>query len=116
MDLMLALAFSQHLGMEGNYNSVHPHLQLQHDSGFVAGAYLNSESNVSAYGGYRFEYEDAFLEVGGVTGYTSITVAPYLRAGYEIRDGVDLFVAPAFEYNSDGDLNIGAVLGVSFSF
>jgi hypothetical protein len=116
MELILAIAFSQHLGMDGNYNSVHPHLQLQHDSGFVAGAYLNSESTVSAYGGYRFEYDDAFLEVGGVTGYTSITVAPYLRAGYEIRDGVDLFVAPAFEYNNGGDLKMGAVVGVSFNF
>lgn len=101
--------------MDGNYNSVHPHLQLQHDSGFVAGAYLNSESTFSAYGGYRFEYERAFLEVGGVTGYKSITVSPYARAGYEIRDGVDLFVAPAFETNNAGDLNIGAVFGVSFT-
>lgn len=116
MELILALAFSHHMGMEGDYNEIHPHLQLQHDSGFVAGAYLNSESTFSAYGGYRFEYEDAFLEAGGVSGYSSISVAPYLRAGYEIRDGVDLFVAPAFEYNSDGDLNIGAVLGVSFNF
>jgi hypothetical protein len=116
MELILALAFSHHMGMEGNYNGTHPHLQLQHDSGLVAGLYLNSESNASAYGGYRFEYDAAFLEVGAVTGYTSITVAPYLRSGYEVRDGVDLFVAPAFETNSAGNLNIGAVVGVSFSF
>lgn len=114
MDLIFALAFSHHMGLDGDYNEIHPHVQLQHDSGFVAGAYLNSESNLSAYGGYRFEYERAFLEVGGVTGYKSISVAPYARAGYEIGDGVDLFIAPAFETNSADDLNIGVVFGVSF--
>jgi hypothetical protein len=101
--------------MEGNYNEVHPHLQMQHDSGFVAGLYLNSESTASAYGGYRFEYEDAFLEGGGVTGYEAISVAPYLRAGVDMDNGVSLFIAPAFEYDRAGDLNLGVVIGFSVS-
>jgi len=116
MDLILALAFSQHIGMNGDYNEIHPHIQLQADSGFVAGAFLNSESNVSPYVGWRFEHDAAFIEVGAVGGYESITVAPYLRAGYEIADNVDLFIAPAFETDGRGGVNYGAVVGVSFSF
>jgi len=116
MDLIFALAFSQHLGMDGDYNYIHPHIQLQADSGFVAGAYLNSESNVSAYAGWRFERDAAYLELGAVTGYEAIEVAPYVRVGYEISDNVDVFAAPAFEYGNDGDLNLGVVVGVSFMF
>ena len=116
MDLILAIAFSHHIGMDGNYSEIHPHIQLQADSGFVAGAYLNSESNVSPYLGWRFEYDAAFLEVGAVGGYESINVAPYLRVGYEITNGVDLFAAPAFETDGRGGVNYGAVVGVSFNF
>jgi len=116
MDLILAIAFSSHIGMAGDYNEIHPHVQLRFDSGFVAGAYLNSESNVSPYLGWRFEYEAAFMELGAVGGYTGIAVAPYVRVGYEIKDGVDLFLAPAFETNGSGGVNVGAVIGLEFRF
>jgi hypothetical protein len=114
MEFVFALAFSHHMGLEGNYNEIHPHVQLQHDSGFVAGAYLNSETRLSAYAGYRFEHGPAFLEMGAVTGYQGIAVAPYVRAGYEVSDGVDVFVAPALERTRSGDPRVGAVLGISF--
>ena len=116
MDLILAIAFSHHIGMEGNYSEVHPHVQLQADRGFVAGAFLNSESNVSPYVGWRFEYGAAFLEVGAVAGYEAIDVAPYLRVGFEFAEGVDVFAAPAFETDGRGGMNYGAVIGVSFNF
>ena len=102
--------------MGGDYNEVHPHIQLQADSGFVAGAFLNSESNVSPYVGWRFEQRAAFVEVGAVAGYEAIGVAPYLRVGFEIAEGVDVFAAPAFETDGRGGMNYGAVVGLSFNF
>jgi hypothetical protein len=116
MDLILAIAFTQHLGLDGDYNSVHPHLKLQTDSGFVAGLYLNSNSNISAYGAYRFEYENAFLEVGGVTGYFSKPITPYLSAGLEVDEGVVLFVSPALGRNDNGNMELGVVIGVEYQF
>jgi len=113
MELILAIALSHHIGMEGDYNEIHPHVQLQLDSGFVAGAFLNSESNVSPYLGWRFEYDAAFMELGAVAGYAAITVAPYVRVGYEIKQGVDLFLAPVMEFNDDDEVNVGAVIGLS---
>jgi len=116
MELILAIAFTHHIGMVGDYNEIHPHVQLRHESGVVAGVYLNSESNVSPYLGLRFEHDAAFMELGAVGGYSGIIVAPYVRVGYEIRDGIDFFMAPAIESNGNGGVNVGAVVGLSLGF
>jgi len=115
MDLIFAIALSQHLGMEGNYNAIHPHVQLQHDSGFVAGAYLNSETRISPYLGWRFENGPAFLELGAVAGYSAIKVAPYARAGYEFGINYEVFAAPAFE-SVKGKTRFGLVVGLAYRF
>ena len=44
------LAISMHIGLEGNYNSIHPHARCQQDA-LISGVYYNSEDNVSAYVG-----------------------------------------------------------------
>ena len=46
--LGLFLALSMHVGLEGNYNSVHPHARCTTDN-WVTGAYYNSEKNMSYY-------------------------------------------------------------------
>ena len=114
MDLILALAFTSHFGLAGDYNEVHPHAQLRFNNGIVAGTYLNSEGTGSAYAGYRFEQGAAFLELGAVTGYEAIAVAPYLRVGFDITDNIEIFAAPAFEVKPDDAL--GVVFGVSFQY
>jgi hypothetical protein len=98
------LALSYHLG-SGNYvlNSVHPHVRYTTESGYIAGAYYNSESNISLYYGKQY----GNLELALVTGYADIPVLPYARYKY---DG--FFVAPAV-YEDKG---IGAVLGYEIGF
>ena len=102
----LALAVSLHLGLEGNYNEIHPHIRYN-EQNYIAGAYYNSESNISFYAGKRWEYNDFGLEAGAVTGYSAGDVIPYGRATYK-----NFFVAPAVE----GDNTIGTVIGYEFKW
>lgn len=97
----LALGLSLHLGLNDNYNEIHPHIRYIAND-YIAGLYYNSESNVSAYGGYRLEYGDFGLEAGAVTGYSKADVMPFVRGTYD-----NFFVAPALE----GDDTVGAVFG-----
>jgi len=114
MDIILAIATTVHLGLAGEYNEVHPNVQLRFDNGIIAGAYHNSEDTVSVFAGMRGEWKGFFLEGGVVTGYEYSNVLPYGRAGYELTDNFSIFVAPAFEAIDD-DMTVGAVLGVEYS-
>ena len=51
----LALGISIHLGLEGDYNELHPHVRWNNWNDYIAGAYYNSESAVSVYFGHRWE-------------------------------------------------------------
>lgn len=113
MDLILAIATTAHLGLVGEYNEVHPSVQLRFDSGVVAGAYHNSEDALSVYAGLRGEWHGFFAEGGAVTGYLDHPV-PYARVGYEFTDNFAAFAAPAFE-QVDNDFTLGAVIGVEYS-
>ena len=96
-----ALALSLHLGLEGDYNGIHPHIRYN-EQNYIAGVYYNSESRVSLYAGKRWEYNDFGLEAGAVTGYDAIApVVPYVRATYE-----NFFIAPGVEPD-----NVGIVIG-----
>ena len=97
----LALAFSLHLGLEGDYNEIHPHIRYN-EQNYIAGAYYNSTDKVSFYVGKRWEYNNFGLETGAVTGYPQADVIPYVRGTYD-----NFFVAPAVE----GDDTVGAVIG-----
>ena len=81
------MAISTHLGLEGNYNNIHPHARCTIDN-WITGAYYNSERTVSYYIGQQY----GNLEVGLVTGYSSYDVLPMIRY---IKNG--WFVAPAYE-------------------
>ena len=112
MDITLALALSTHLNFVEDYNEIHPHIRAEHNQ-FIAGAFLNSESNISYYGGYQIEMDNYFVDLGIVTGYSDIPVAPFMRGGYQVSDKIDLFVAPGFEPGYD---NVGLVAGLEFKF
>jgi hypothetical protein len=69
--LGLFLALSMHVGLEADYNNVHPHARCTVDDN-IAGVYYNSEDRVSAYMGRQFELDEhRKIELGLVTGYKS---------------------------------------------
>ena len=101
----LALGISIHLGLAQSYNEIHPHIRYI-EQGYMAGVYYNSVENISAYAGYRWEFNDFGLEAAAVTGYPEADVVPYVRGTYK-----DFFVAPAIE-----DGTVGAVVGYEFKW
>jgi hypothetical protein len=98
--LSLMMALSMHVGLENNYNYLHPHARCQVDS-LISGVYYNSEDNVSFYTGL----EHNGFEVGLVTGYTNNKIIPMIR--YKKNN---LFISPALEK----DDNYGIVIGLEF--
>ena len=108
--LEILVAITLHLGLEGDYNNIHPHGRCNIDN-WITGAYYNSEENVSVYVGKIIPNVDYNwdLEIGLVTGYSGADVAPMIRY---INDG--WFVAPAYETSFGG--NIGIAIGYEFKF
>ena len=106
--LSLLVALTLHIGLEGDYNNIHPHGRCTVDN-WIAGAYYNSEENVSYYVGKKISNVDYNwdLEIGLVTGYSDVDVAPMIRY---VNDG--WFVAPAYETSHGG--NIGVTMGYEF--
>ena len=95
--LSILLAVSTHLGLDGNYNSIHPHARCTIDN-WITGAYYNSERNASFYVGKKISN----FEIGLVTGYNSYDVLPMIRY---INNG--WFVAPAYEKSNTVGLTVG---------
>jgi len=95
--LSILLAVSTHLGLDNNYNDVHPHARCTIDN-WITGAYYNSERNMSYYVGRKISN----FEIGLVTGYNSYDVLPMIRY---INNG--LFVAPAYEKSNTVGLTVG---------
>lgn len=107
--ISLALAVTMHIGLENNYNSIHPHARCTVDKTIV-GVYYNSERTVSAYAGYIFDTVfDAQVEVGIVTGYSGAKVAPLFRV---IKD--NWFITPAYETKPRS--NVGITIGYEFKY
>ena len=71
--LSFFIAVSMHVGLQNDYNSLHPHARCSLDS-FMFGTYYNSERNISNYIGKDFNG----LEIGLVTGY-AYDVVPMIR-------------------------------------
>ena len=95
-----ALALTLHLGLEGDYNEVHPHIRYN-EQNYIAGVYYNSERNISFYAGKRWEHNQFGIEAGAVTGYSESDVLPYGRVTYN-----NFFIAPGVEPD-----NVGLVVG-----
>ena len=74
----LFLAISLHVGLEAEYNQVHPHARCTVENS-IAGVYYNSEDNFSAYIGKQIQINSGFLEIGLVNGYTASKVVPMIR-------------------------------------
>ena len=100
--IALSLAISMHLGLENDYNNLHPHARCSIDN-TIAGVYYNSEDNISTYIGKKYNN----IEVGIVTGYESNVIVPMIR--YE-NNG--FFISPAYETNG----TYGVVIGIELGF
>tara|TARA_R110002012_G_scaffold3520_4_gene16388 strand:+ start:802 stop:1092 length:291 start_codon:yes stop_codon:yes gene_type:complete len=94
------VALSMHVGLDNNYNSVHPHVRCDVDN-TIFGTYYNSERKLSAYVGKKYK----FIEYGLVTGYSGYDVAPMIR----IIHG-NWFLAPGYEVTG----NIGLIIGMEY--
>ena len=106
--LSLLLALSLHMGLEGDYNNIHPHVRCDINNNIIAGAYYNSEENISFYAGKKIPMHNVELEVGLVTGYSGADIAPMLR----VKKG-NWFISPAYEIMGN---NVGIVFGYEFKF
>jgi len=104
--LSLLVALSLHMGLEGNYNNIHPHVRCDINNNTIAGAYYNSEENISFYVGKKIPMYNIELEVGLVTGYSGADIVPMLR----VKKG-NWFLSPAYETTSN---NVGIVFGYEF--
>ena len=103
--LGLFLALSMHVGLEADYNNVHPHARCTVNDN-IAGVYYNSEDRVSAYMGRQFDLDEhRKIELGLVTGYKSEDILPMIR----YKEGV-FFISPAYEKHN-GKENYGLVIG-----
>ena len=99
--IALSLAISMHLGLDNNYNNLHPHARCSIDN-TITGVYYNSEDNISTYIGKKYNN----IEVGIVTGYESSDIIPMIRY---VNNG--FFISPAYETNGNYGVTIGIELG-----
>ena len=111
MDILFGLATSLHLGLAGDYNSIHPHIRLEQEE-LSVGAFYNSMEKVSTYLSYTFDLNAVDLEVGAVTGYDKYfdPVMPYARLSKDFGNRT-VFVTPVGEV-IDGKYKQGVVIGL----
>lgn len=110
MDIWYGLALSLHLGMEGNYNFIHPNVGLEWDN-FIAGAYYNSVNKISLFGALKLDIsEKVKAEIGVVSGYSD-HLDPALRVNY-----MDYFLYPSYTVKDDGEKDYGIVIGKDWRF
>tara|TARA_R100000742_G_C4275378_1_gene95806 strand:- start:1140 stop:1433 length:294 start_codon:yes stop_codon:yes gene_type:complete len=94
-----------HVGLDNNYNCVHPHARCTIDTNII-GVYYNSEYNPSMYIGKNTDYKNLNIEYGLATGYSGGNVVPMFRVK---RD--KFFIAPAYEITG----NAGVVVGIEWN-
>jgi len=99
--LQLFLALSLHLGLENDYNNIHPHARCTVDN-HISGIYYNSEDNISLYTGL----EHNGFELGLVTGYSSNYILPMIR--YKKNNW---FISPAYEIDGKYGITLGLEIG-----
>ena len=109
-----SIVFTMHLGFYNSYNEVHPHVRVQKNQ-VVAGAFLNSESNISPYLGLRYDTNKIFIEGGIVHGYSYKKTLPYARLGYKLGDNMNLILTPSLKKNN-GSTNKGAIIRLELLF
>lgn len=101
--LAIGIALSTHVGLEYEYNQVHPYAVCEKEK-TVVGAFYNSLDRWSITAGFKYKLdEDTHLEYGVATGYDyDYPVVPLIRLRHK-----DWFVMPTVENESNTGLVIG---------
>ena len=110
LDLItFSVAVTMHLGIDLNYNKIHPH--LRYTSGdTVAGVYYNSVRQTSAYVGKVYTIDkDTTVEVVLATGYM-YPVVPNVKLTHG-----NFFIAPLID-TVKGKVQTGVIIGTEFKF
>ncbi len=102
--ISILIALTTHLGLENNYNSIHPHIRCTFPN-LVYGAYYNSEYNLSFYVGQTINIKSIDVDYGLVSGYSGQDVVPMIRFKKD-----NIFIAPSYEVTG----NYGIVIGYEF--
>ena len=106
MNILWGIALSAHLGLAGEYNSIHPYVETSRDN-IVAGAYYNSENKISLFAGIDYKLgENTSMRAGVASGYSRLGLVPMFKLTHK-----NIFVMPAAEPN-----RVGLVLGYQFGF
>tara|TARA_E500000178_G_scaffold286845_1_gene288819 strand:+ start:34870 stop:35196 length:327 start_codon:yes stop_codon:yes gene_type:complete len=105
-NLIFSIALSTHIGLHGDFNSVHPHAQYQLPNNYITGVYHNSDKRASIYFGKRTKYKQLDIEYGVVHGYKRIDIAPMIKVNYG-----NVFVTPAATED-----DVGLVAGYEVKF
>jgi hypothetical protein len=102
--LALLLSYSLHVNTEGDYNTIHPHIQCEHNNRII-GSYYNSENRFSFYIGKKFEFKQWTIDTTIVTGYQVSPIQPMIRFKRN-----NFYIVPMYERYIN-DINYGIVIG-----
>ena len=95
--ISILLALSLHLGLNGDYNSVHP--QVKCDVGNQSyGVYYNSNKELSYFASRNLKVRNSEFEYGLVTGYEGSKILPLIRFKWEGKRG-HIFLTPIVSAN-----------------
>lgn len=108
--LYFSLALSAHIGVNDNLNYIHPNVGFEYKNIYI-GAYYNSERKTSAYAVKKFDFEHIDLNVGIVSGYNSLNVAPYISITKSLTEKTTLFLLPTIDNKTKKP---ALVLGIEF--
>jgi hypothetical protein len=115
VELLFALGLSTHIGFASTYNEIHPHIRLKQDNQ-IYGAYINSEENLSLYGGFRYEYRQLGFEAVIVSGYDALSpIIPMVRSTYDYSERLRISIAPSAE-KLNSNINFGIVTTLEINF
>ena len=97
-----AIALTIHIGFAAEYNGFHPNIMCTTEN-VIGSIALNSENNISLYGGIAV---GDYLDIGLATGYSGgYPISPVARLKYK-----NFFIMPGY------DGNAGIVLGINIPF
>jgi hypothetical protein len=107
--LTFSVAVTMHLGIDLNYNKIHPHVRYTR-SDTVAGVYYNSVRQPSVYVGKVYALDrDTTVELVLATGYM-YPIVPQVK----ITHG-NFFIAPIVD-TVKGKVQTGVIIGTEFKF
>ena len=108
--LSVGVGLSAHVGVDKDYNGIHPYVAYAITEDVAATLYYNSNRDISLAVGYTFHLGSGFsIDAGAVTGYEPLPVYPYAKLNYDVDETTRLSLAPLV------DEKVGVILSITFS-